>query len=98
MFYFCLIQSCWTCTRHVPKRCTLINVINKCCTLTSFFLYGFLVLLTQGIARGSPPGLPPRCKESGFHSRKTSSFQLVPEPCLTVGRALGMVDSIGSRF
>jgi hypothetical protein len=23
-------------------------------------------------------GLPPRCRESGFHSRKTSSFHLVP--------------------
>jgi hypothetical protein len=33
------------------------NVINKCCTLSAFtFLYGFLALLRQGIAHGSPPG------------------------------------------
>jgi hypothetical protein len=43
-------------------------------------------------------GLPPRCRESGFRPQKSASFQLVPEPCLTVGRAPGMVDSLGSRF
>jgi hypothetical protein len=68
MIFFYLIQSCWTCTRHVPKRCTLINVINKCCTLFDFLLYGFLVFLRQGIARGSPPGTTTAVQRVGFPS------------------------------
>jgi hypothetical protein len=76
MFTFCMIQSCWTCTRHVSKRCTLINVINKCCTLFVFFLYGFLVLLRQGLHVVTLLGLPLRCRESGFRPRKSGSFQL----------------------
>jgi hypothetical protein len=48
---------------------TLINVINKCCTLFVFiFLYGFLVLLRQGIARGSPPGTTTEVQRVGFPS------------------------------
>jgi hypothetical protein len=41
----------------VPKSCTLINVINKCCTLSifSFSLWIFGIAET-GVARGSPPG------------------------------------------
>jgi hypothetical protein len=51
----------------VPKRCTLSNVINKCCTLSDFiFLYGFLVLLRQEIARGSPPGTTTEVQIVGF--------------------------------
>jgi hypothetical protein len=50
----------------VPKRCTLINVINKCCTLFVFFLYGLLVLLRQGIARGSPPGTTTEVQRVGI--------------------------------
>jgi hypothetical protein len=52
----------------VPKRCTLINVINKCCTLFVFVLYGFLVFLRQGIARGSPPGTTTEVQRVGFPS------------------------------
>jgi hypothetical protein len=73
MFYLCLIQSRWTCTRHVPKRCTLINVINKCCTLfvsvLSFYM-DFLASLRQGLHVVALLGLPPRCRESGFCPRK----------------------------
>jgi hypothetical protein len=50
----------------MPKRCTLINVIHKCCTLFVFFLYGFLVLLRQGFARGSPPGTTTEVQRVGF--------------------------------
>jgi hypothetical protein len=100
MIYFYLIQSRWTCTRHVPKRCTLINVINKCCTLSvSFYLsVWILTSLRQGLHVVALLGLPPRCRESSFGPGKSGSFQLVPEPCLTVGRAPGMVDSLESRF
>jgi hypothetical protein len=66
MFSFYLIQPCWTCTQHVAKRCTLINVTNKCCTLFVFFQYGFLVLLRQGIAHGSPPGTTTEVQRVGF--------------------------------
>jgi hypothetical protein len=52
----------------VPKRCALINVINKCCTLFVFFLYGFLVFLRQGIPRGSPPGTTTEVQRVGFPS------------------------------
>jgi hypothetical protein len=69
MVSFCLIQSCWTCTRHVPKRCTLINVINKCCTLFVFFVW-ILALLRQGIARGSPPGTTTEVLRVGFPFRE----------------------------
>jgi hypothetical protein len=41
MLSFCLIQSCWTCTWHVPKRRTLINIINKCCILIVSFRMDF---------------------------------------------------------
>jgi hypothetical protein len=58
-------------------------------------LYGFVPLET-GIARDSHfPGLSRRCKESGFHSRKLGSFQVVLESYLTVGRSLAMVESLG---
>jgi hypothetical protein len=50
----------------VPKRCTLINVINKYCTLFVFFLYGLLVLLRQWIARGSPLGTTTEVQRVGI--------------------------------
>jgi hypothetical protein len=61
----------------VPKRCTLIIVINKCCTLSvSFYLSMWIFgIVETGIARGSLLGLPPRCRESGFRPRKSGSFQ-----------------------
>jgi hypothetical protein len=53
----------------VPKICTLIDVIIKCCTLSVFiFLYGFLVVLREGIARGSPPGNTTEVQRVGFPS------------------------------
>jgi hypothetical protein len=62
----------------MPKRCTLINVINKCCTLSIFlFLYGFLVLLRQGLHVVGRLGLPPRCRELGFLPREFGSFHKV---------------------
>jgi hypothetical protein len=77
-FSFCLIQSCWTCTCHVPKRCILINVTNECCTLFVFFLYGFLVFLRRGLHVVAVLGLPLRCRELGIRSRKSGSFQTTP--------------------
>jgi hypothetical protein len=68
-FSFCLIQTCWTCTRHEPKRCTLINVINKCFTLSVFiFRYRFFGIAETGNARGSPPGTTTKVQRAGFAS------------------------------
>jgi hypothetical protein len=50
----------------VPTRCTPINVINKCCTLFVSYFVWFLVLLSQGIARGSPPGTTTEVLRVGF--------------------------------
>jgi hypothetical protein len=61
-------------------------------------LYGFLVLLRQGLHVVALLGLTLRCRESDFLFAEIRFIQLVPEPCLTVGRALGMVDNLGSRF
>jgi hypothetical protein len=76
MIYLCLIQSRWTCTRHVPKRCTLINVINKWCTLSVLFYLSVWILasLRQGLHVVALLGLTPRCRESGFRPRKSGSF------------------------
>jgi hypothetical protein len=64
----------------------MINVIIKYCTLSVFiFLYGFLVLLRQGLHVVALLGLPLRCREPGFRLQKTGSFQLVTEPCLMKG-------------
>jgi hypothetical protein len=40
----------------VPKRCTLINVINKCCTLSALASVWIFGIAETGVARGSPPG------------------------------------------
>jgi hypothetical protein len=68
MFYFCLIQSRWTCTRHVPKSCTLINVLNKCCTLSVFVSVWIFGIAETGVARGSPPGTSTEVQRVGFPS------------------------------
>jgi hypothetical protein len=81
-FSFCLIQSCWTCTWHVAKRCTLINVINKCCTHFALFLYGFLVLLRQGIARGSPSGTTTEVQRVGFPFEENRFVSVGTKPML----------------
>jgi hypothetical protein len=43
--------------------------------IAEHFLYGFLVLLRQGLHVVALLGLPQRCRESGFCPRKTGSFQ-----------------------
>jgi hypothetical protein len=48
------------------ERCTLINVINKCCTLsilTSVWIFG---IAETGVARGSPPGTTTEVQRVGF--------------------------------
>jgi hypothetical protein len=54
----------------VPKRCTLINVINKCCTLSvSFYLSVWVFGIAEiGIARGSPPGTTTEVQRVGIPS------------------------------
>jgi hypothetical protein len=64
LFYSVLLDLYPAC----GERCTLIIVINKCCTLFVFILYGFLVFLRQGIARGSPPGTTTKVQRVGFLS------------------------------
>ena len=62
----CLIQSCWTCTRHVPKWCTqMLNYYNIMWTFKYLFLlYGTLLyFLRQGFARDSLLGLSQRCRD-----------------------------------
>jgi hypothetical protein len=62
----------------VPKRCTLINVIIKCCTLSVLFYSSVWILasLRQGLHVVALLGLPPRCRESGFRPRKSDSFHI----------------------
>jgi hypothetical protein len=52
----------------VPKRSTLSNVINKCCTLSvSFYLSVWIFGIAEtGIARGSPPGTTTEVQRVGF--------------------------------
>jgi hypothetical protein len=60
----------WTCIRRVSKRCTLINVINSCCTLSvSFYLSVWIFGIAEtGTARGSPPGTTTEVQRVGFPS------------------------------
>jgi hypothetical protein len=54
----------------VPKRCTLINVINNCCNLSvSFYLSVWIFGIAEtGIARGSPLGTTTKVQRVGFPS------------------------------
>ena len=70
-------------------------IIILCDATILFVLYGFVSPET-GIARDSHfLGLSQRCRGLDSPLREFGPFQLVSEPCLTVGRALGMVVSIG---
>jgi hypothetical protein len=51
-----------------------------------------------GFARGSPPGTTTEVLRVGLPFAEIRFVLVVSEPCLTVGRAPGMVDSLGSRF
>jgi hypothetical protein len=52
----------------VPKRCTLINVINKCCTPSVFVSIWIFGIAETGIAHGSPPGTTTEVLRVGFPS------------------------------
>jgi hypothetical protein len=52
-----------------------------------------------GIARGSPPGTTTEVQRVGFPPAEIRFVSVGTRAMrLTVGRALGMVDSLGSRF
>jgi hypothetical protein len=50
----------------VPKRCTLINVINNCCTLSIFTSVWIFGIAETGVARGSPPGTTTKVQRVRF--------------------------------
>jgi hypothetical protein len=50
----------------VPKRCTLINVTDKCCTLSVFTFVWIFGIAETGVARGSPPGTTTEVQRVGF--------------------------------
>jgi hypothetical protein len=52
----------------VPKRCTLINVINKCCTPSVFVSVWIFGIAETGFARGRPPGTTTEVLRVGFPS------------------------------
>jgi hypothetical protein len=52
----------------VPKRCTLIIVINKCCTLSVFISVWIFGIAKTGVARGSPPGTTTEVQRVRFSS------------------------------
>jgi hypothetical protein len=54
----------------VPRRCTLINVRNKCCTLSAlFYLFVWMFGIAEtGIARGSPRGTTTEVQKVEFPS------------------------------
>jgi hypothetical protein len=52
----------------VPKRCTLIIVIKKCCTPSVFVSVWNFGFVETGIARCSPPGTTTEVQRVGFPS------------------------------
>jgi hypothetical protein len=50
----------------VPKRSTLINVINKCCTLSVFNSVWIFGIAEIGVARCSPTGTTTEVQRVGF--------------------------------
>jgi hypothetical protein len=74
----------------VPKRCTLIIVINKCCTLSVFTsVWIFWYYWDRGLHVVALLGLPQRCRESGFRPQKSGSFHLWPAETSTRTRVKG---------